>query len=379
MTDPPPTGYFRKHTALAHWLSAATSDSARAILEEDATRAARLELLHDLIGLPIIESTTFRGADLVDRTKSLKHYLAAADGPYAIRILSDGMVINRNRNLPAEQLVKWALAQEDLKGQVVEFSRHIPNEYSAIFVNADAGTIGEAVDGSLRVLTHGGPGSGAVMTFWYTSASSETDNSGLAFSQPVGNERIASFVASAFAHTDVTNVAALTQERLAEAGFASNTLGFLRGYFEVVGGPSGGIYFIDTNRALGKQFDSSLITGVAEAPGASVRPLHGTPASTGTAAGRAYVIVSADTAEPGSIPAGAVVVCEEPSPQLVEQLPSIGALVTDRGGVLAHASIVCRELGIPSVVGVGNATELVPHGALVEVDGTVGAVTIRNS
>ena len=56
-------------------------------------------------------------------------------------------------------------------------------------------------------------------------------------------------------------------------------------------------------------------------------------------------------------------------------LPS-AAVVVDVGALMSHAVIVSRELGIPCVVSVENATERIPDGALVEVDGTAGTVTV---
>jgi pyruvate,water dikinase len=58
-------------------------------------------------------------------------------------------------------------------------------------------------------------------------------------------------------------------------------------------------------------------------------------------------------------------------------LPMIGAIVTDRGGALSHPSIVAREFGIPAVVGTNEATIRIRDGAIVEVDGDRGTVTLR--
>jgi pyruvate,water dikinase len=54
--------------------------------------------------------------------------------------------------------------------------------------------------------------------------------------------------------------------------------------------------------------------------------------------------------------------------------PSVGALVTDTGGILSHPAIIAREYGIPAVVATGNATELVQDGQMVTVDGNTGTV-----
>ena len=56
--------------------------------------------------------------------------------------------------------------------------------------------------------------------------------------------------------------------------------------------------------------------------------------------------------------------------------PRLGAIVTDVGAPLSHAAIVARELGIPAVVGCGNATMRLKTGDRVRVDGGAGTVTI---
>ena len=54
------------------------------------------------------------------------------------------------------------------------------------------------------------------------------------------------------------------------------------------------------------------------------------------------------------------------------------AIVTDHGGVASHPAILARELGIPAIVGTGNATEKIPHGSevLVNALGKKGLVTV---
>ena len=57
-------------------------------------------------------------------------------------------------------------------------------------------------------------------------------------------------------------------------------------------------------------------------------------------------------------------------------LPKVKAVVTDIGGVMSHAAIVCREYGLPAVVGTGRATAQISTGQRIRVDGTAGTVTI---
>ena len=49
------------------------------------------------------------------------------------------------------------------------------------------------------------------------------------------------------------------------------------------------------------------------------------------------------------------------------------------GALMSHAVIVSRELGIPCVVAVGEATERIANGTMIEVDGTAGTVTVLSS
>jgi pyruvate,water dikinase len=55
------------------------------------------------------------------------------------------------------------------------------------------------------------------------------------------------------------------------------------------------------------------------------------------------------------------------------------AVVTDVGAPLSHAAIVARELGIPAVVGCGDATMRLKTGDRVLVDGSQGTVQILSS
>jgi pyruvate,water dikinase len=56
--------------------------------------------------------------------------------------------------------------------------------------------------------------------------------------------------------------------------------------------------------------------------------------------------------------------------------PRAAAVITDVGAPLSHAAIVARELGIPAVVGCGNATMILKTGDRVRVDGTAGTVQV---
>jgi len=110
-----------------------------------------------------------------------------------------------------------------------------------------------------------------------------------------------------------------------------------------------------------------------EPPGApSAGVLAGTAASPGRYTGLARVVMGEHQFD--KIRAGDVVVCPVTSPTWSVVFPSMGALVTDNGGILSHPAIIAREYGIPAVVGTGNATEVLKDGQRVTVDGSAGTV-----
>jgi pyruvate,water dikinase len=73
---------------------------------------------------------------------------------------------------------------------------------------------------------------------------------------------------------------------------------------------------------------------------------------------------------------GDVLVTESTTEAFNILLPLLGAIVTDSGGLLSHSAIVAREYGIPGVVGTRDATDRIPDGARVRVDGDAGEVAV---
>jgi pyruvate,water dikinase len=109
--------------------------------------------------------------------------------------------------------------------------------------------------------------------------------------------------------------------------------------------------------------------------GADPESIRGLGASPGRATGKVRVIRSSD--EWGSLEPGEVLVAPVITPAWTPLFGRASAVVTDTGSILAHASLVAREHGIPAVLGAGDATTRLRDGQLVEVDGGAGTVTIR--
>jgi pyruvate, water dikinase len=112
-------------------------------------------------------------------------------------------------------------------------------------------------------------------------------------------------------------------------------------------------------------------TKAPEAPGAAVL-LRGLGAAPGSGSGAAKLLRSLDDA--GKLGQGNVLVTHMTSPDWVPLMRKAAAIVTDSGGMTCHAAIVSRELGIPAVVGTGEATKKLRDGEVVTVDATHGLV-----
>jgi pyruvate,water dikinase len=104
--------------------------------------------------------------------------------------------------------------------------------------------------------------------------------------------------------------------------------------------------------------EGSAIVGVAGSPGRH----------TGT------VRVIRDESQFGRLGRGEVLVCPITSPAWSVLFTQAGALITDGGGLLAHAAVIAREYGIPAVLATGDATRRLHDGDAVTVDGTAGVV-----
>jgi pyruvate,water dikinase len=102
--------------------------------------------------------------------------------------------------------------------------------------------------------------------------------------------------------------------------------------------------------------------------------LKGDGGSPGVARGRARIVL--DPADANGLSPGDILVAPLTDPAWTPLFLPASAVVVNVGALMSHAVIVSRELGIPCVVAVANATERIADGAMLEVDGTAGTVTV---
>tara|TARA_B100001123_G_scaffold48587_3_gene49416 strand:+ start:3385 stop:5130 length:1746 start_codon:yes stop_codon:yes gene_type:complete len=102
--------------------------------------------------------------------------------------------------------------------------------------------------------------------------------------------------------------------------------------------------------------------------------LSGVPGSPGITQGRARIVL--DPSNPPDLQPGDIMVAPITDPAWTPLFLAVEAVIVNVGAQISHAVIVSRELGIPCVVSVNEATKLIADGTTLKIDGTTGEVTI---
>ena len=120
------------------------------------------------------------------------------------------------------------------------------------------------------------------------------------------------------------------------------------------------------------------ITTTATVPAAPTQEIEaevlvqGLAASGGGAAGQSHLVFNIDDAD--ALQPGTILVTTMTNPDMVAAMQRSNGVVTDVGGMICHAAIVSRELGIPCIVGTGDATKSIAENIPITVDGSSGVV-----
>jgi pyruvate,water dikinase len=151
---------------------------------------------------------------------------------------------------------------------------------------------------------------------------------------------------------------------------------------EHYGAPQDTEWAIDADGAVWMLQSRPVTTHVGSPPGAPTAPataplVRGLGAAPGHATGVARVLL--DRAAGDALAPGDVLVARMTAPDWVPLMRRAAAVVTDSGGMTCHAAIVARELGVPCIVGTGDATRRLRDGEEVTVDATRGVVLAGRS
>jgi rifampicin phosphotransferase len=119
--------------------------------------------------------------------------------------------------------------------------------------------------------------------------------------------------------------------------------------------------------------DGEVVTGAYRRDDLPAGALVGLAVSTGTIEGRARVVLDMGHAD---VEAGDILVTAYTDPSWTPVFVAIKGLVTEVGGLMTHGAVIAREYGLPAVVGVEHATQLIRDGQRIRVHGTDGYVEI---
>jgi pyruvate,water dikinase len=119
--------------------------------------------------------------------------------------------------------------------------------------------------------------------------------------------------------------------------------------------------------------EGEVVTGSYRRADVPAGALVGLAVSAGTIEGRARVIHNMAEAD---LEAGDIVVTTYTDPSWTPLFVAIAGLVTEVGGLMTHGAVIAREYGLPAVVGVVHATQLIRDGQRIRVNGTDGFVEI---
>jgi pyruvate,water dikinase len=117
--------------------------------------------------------------------------------------------------------------------------------------------------------------------------------------------------------------------------------------------------------------DGEVIAGAYRRSDVPAGALVGLPVSAGTIEGRARVIHDIASAD---LEAGDILVTAYTDPSWSPLFVAIAGVVTEVGGLMTHGAVIAREYGLPAVVGVQHATQLIRDGQRIRVDGSDGIV-----
>jgi phosphohistidine swiveling domain-containing protein len=133
----------------------------------------------------------------------------------------------------------------------------------------------------------------------------------------------------------------------------------------------GGKAYLVQTRPITKVETAGKVPTVTIRPGA-VSLVEGVRASSGTVTGRVRIVRSA--ADASRFQDGDILVADKTLPDWVPLMMRASAIVTNNGGLISHAAIVARELGVPAIVGTKDATVKLTEGEIVTVDGQSGKI-----
>ena len=355
---------YKTQISLSEWFEHIGHTQAAELREEDNWKRKRLGQVHAITGIPFDQPVSFPATEVVDASAAFNAYKELHGDDYcALRLIPTTLELPklRMRGMTVNEVcANWLPTQTfDPALYQADFVPHMQqNKWSTIFIVNEYGIFGEIIAGGHHQLTQGFYEGSQPMSFHYNYQDfivAPQDSDALNHLQTI------------ITYLHIAD--ASQQQQLADAVNATFEHNYLQGYFETVNDPDDVLWFIDYNRILGKDYKPA-----APQHATDEQPLlSGQTGSAGIATGKARIVTLENIAAT-DFNKGDILVCEMTTPAYLPLMQKAAAVVTDVGGILSHAAITCRELGIPCVVATGEATTKLSSGDEVTVDANKGFV-----
>jgi phosphohistidine swiveling domain-containing protein/(2Fe-2S) ferredoxin len=138
------------------------------------------------------------------------------------------------------------------------------------------------------------------------------------------------------------------------------------------------IYYLDSGKETFVTGDSAkdFVKKLTKGNEKQTERLYGNVANPGHVEGIAKVIFTQN--ELGKMEKGDILVAPCTRPEYLPAMKKAKAIITDEGGITSHAAIVSRELGVPCIVGLQHATDIIKDGDLIDVNANHGIVSVKS-
>lgn len=360
----------KQQISLTEWFAQTDHSQKEEIRKEDVEKRERLKVLKRVIGLPFDEPAQFQAADLAKFSPEFeKFYMKKSDDRCALRLnpldhtLPKMRIKGEKLSVSYEWFKEQKIDSEKYRVDIMPFAGDYA--WSSTFVVNSFGVFGEVIMGSRIQLAWGEYTKNKPIGFSY-------DFSNLTMSEEnkIARKQILKFINRINVHNPKHR-----ESLIFELGseFIQN---YLIGYFEVTESEEFGLWFVDYNRVLGRFYADFVQPKYKENNlGGKSGIISGRTGNPGIVRGSVRIVIP-EMIGKVHLKENEILVCETTTPDFVSLMKEALAIVTDKGGVLSHASVIAREFRKPCIVATRDATQRLKTGDMVEVNANIGEIRI---
>ncbi len=349
------------YPSITEWIKRISLPNSELFINEDRTKYDRLKILKKVISLPYLPPISLDSKDILERSDIFKKFFEKKKNNLCtLRLtpLSPELSKIRKRGGSLADNIKWYLKQKidhtSYKVEIVPRNNNVL--WSGIFVADHHGILGEMNKSGITQMVKGDhiqpP---TIFSYNFKDWKFSKNNRHI--------KKIIKKVINKIHVKNPTKRKIIRKELHTE--FTKNN--FMRGYFEFTVWPKAGLRFVDYNRFhINVERERNAWEKNKE------RKIIGVCAGVGKATGTAKIIL--DPTKNNRFKKGDILVCKNIN---IDYLPIIGlasGIISEKGALLSHAAVICRELKKPYIVLVKNATNKIKDGEKIIMNANKGLI-----